>query len=35
MEVMAYSQEAIHMNAGVTMSFLGTNGSLYPASNAI
>jgi hypothetical protein len=35
MEVMAYSQEAIQTNAGVTVSFLGTNVSGYPASNAI
>ena len=35
MEVMAYSQEAIHFNAGVTTSFLGTNDPLYLASNAI
>jgi hypothetical protein len=34
-EAMAYSQEAIHMNAGITMSFLGTNDPGYPASNAI
>ena len=34
MEVMAYSQEAIHMNAGITISFLGTD-SEHPASNAI
>jgi hypothetical protein len=35
MEVMAYSQEVIHFNAGVTASFLGTNNSTHPASNAI
>jgi hypothetical protein len=35
MEAMAYSQEAIQMNAGVTVSFLGTNNPLYPVSNAI
>jgi hypothetical protein len=34
-EVMAYSQEAIHLNAGVTVSFLGTNNPFYSASNAI
>jgi hypothetical protein len=35
MEVMAYSQEAIHLNAGVTVSSLGTNIPGYPAINAI
>jgi hypothetical protein len=35
MEAMAYSQEAINLNAGITISFLGTNVSGYPASNAI
>jgi hypothetical protein len=35
MEVMAYSQEAIHISADVTMSFLGTNASGHLASNAI
>ena len=35
MEVMAYSQEAIQTNTGVTVSFLGTNVSGYPASNTI
>jgi hypothetical protein len=35
LEAMAYSQEAILLNAGITMSFLGTNVSGYPASNAI
>jgi hypothetical protein len=34
-EAMAYSQEAIHLNAGITMSFLGTIYPGYPASNAI
>ncbi len=35
-ELMAYSQEAIQMNAGVTVSYLGTNNdSLYPVSNAL
>jgi hypothetical protein len=35
MEAMAYSQEAIQMNAGVTVSFLGTNPASYPVSNAL
>jgi hypothetical protein len=35
MEAIAYSQEAIHMNPGITMSFMGTNDPGYPASNAI
>jgi hypothetical protein len=35
MEAMAFSQEAIQMNAGVTVSFTGTNDPTYPASNAI
>jgi hypothetical protein len=35
MEAMAYSQEAIHMNPGITISFLGTNDPGYPATNAI
>jgi hypothetical protein len=35
MEVMAYSQEAINLNSGVTVSFLGTNLPSYGASNAI
>jgi hypothetical protein len=35
MEAMAYTQEAIQMNAGVTVSFIGTNDLTYPASNAI
>ena len=35
MEVMAYSQEAIQTNTGVTVSFLGTNVYSYPASNAM
>jgi hypothetical protein len=35
MEAMAYSQEAIQMNAGVTVSFIGTNDPTYPVSNAI
>jgi hypothetical protein len=34
-EAMAYSQEAIHMNAGITISFMGTNDPQYPASNSI
>ncbi len=34
-EVMAYSQEAIHLNAGITMSFLGTNNPIYPITNVI
>ncbi len=34
MEVMAFSQEAIQMNA-LSVSFLGTNDPLHPASNAI
>ena len=34
-EAMAFSQEAIHLNAGITMSFLGTNVAGFPASNAI
>ncbi len=33
-EAMAYSQEAIQMNA-LSVSFLGTNMPGYPASNAI
>ncbi len=32
---MAYSQEAIQMNAGVTVSVIGTNNPAYPASNAL
>ena len=35
MEAFAYSQEAIHMNAGVTISFLGTIESTFWARNAI
>jgi hypothetical protein len=36
MEAMAFSQEAIQMNAGVTVSLIGTNDiPLYPAINAI
>ena len=35
MEVMAYSQEAIQTNTGVTVSFLGKNLSGYPVNNAI
>jgi hypothetical protein len=35
LEAMAFSQEAIHMNPGITMSFLGTNNPGFPASNAI
>lgn len=35
MEIMAYSQEAIQIGAGVTVSFLGTNVSKFPASNAL
>jgi hypothetical protein len=35
MEAMAYSQEAIHLNAGITVSFLGTIYPGYPTSNAI
>jgi hypothetical protein len=35
MEVAAYSQEAIQLNAGVTVSFLGTNTAGYPVSNAL
>jgi hypothetical protein len=35
MEAMAYSQEAIHLNPGITVSFLGTNHPAFPASNAI
>jgi hypothetical protein len=35
LEAMAYSQEAIHINPGITMSFLGTNNAPFPASNAI
>ena len=34
MEAMAYSQEAIQMNA-MSVSFIGTNVSAYPAINAI
>jgi hypothetical protein len=34
-EVMLYSQEVIHMKAGVTFSFLGLNTAPYLASNAI
>ena len=34
MEAMAYSQEAVQMNAGVTVSFLGSN-TVYPVSNAL
>jgi hypothetical protein len=34
-EAMAYSQEAIHLNPGITISFLGTNNAPYLASNAI
>ena len=34
-EAMAYSQEAIHYKASVTVSILGTVASGYPASNAI
>jgi hypothetical protein len=32
-EVMAYSQEAIHLDTGITMSFLGTNNPTYPVAN--
>lgn len=35
LEAMAYSQEGIHLNIGVTVSFLGTNAAPYLASNAI
>ncbi len=35
MEAMAYSQEAIQMNAGVTVSYIGTNNHIYPVSNAL
>ncbi len=35
MEAMAYSQEAIHLNPGITMSFLGINEPPYLARNAI
>ncbi len=35
MEAFAYSQEAIHMNAGVTISLLGEIESTFSASNAI
>jgi len=35
MEVMAFLQEAIQLNKGVTVSFLGTNEAVYLASNAI
>ena len=35
LEAMAYSQEAIHMNPGVTLSLLGTNDPLYLADNVI
>ena len=35
-ELMAYSQEAIQMNAGVIVSFIGTNNDpFYLVSNAI
>jgi hypothetical protein len=34
-ETMAFSQEAIHLNAGITMSFLGTNDPNFPANNAL
>jgi hypothetical protein len=35
LEAIAYSQEGIHLNTGVTVSFLGTNAAPYLASNAI
>jgi hypothetical protein len=35
MEAMAYSQEAIQLNPGITMSFLGTKSADSPGSNAI
>jgi hypothetical protein len=35
MEAMAFSQEAIQMNVGVTVSYIGTNDPSYPVSNAI
>ncbi len=35
MEAMAFSQEAIQMNAGVTVSFTGTDEPAYPARNAL
>ena len=34
MEAMAYSQEAIQMNA-MSVSFTGTNSATYPVSNVI
>ena len=35
LEVVAYSQEVIQMNAGVTVSFIGINNSFYPVNNAL
>jgi hypothetical protein len=35
LEVSAYSQEAIQMNPGVTVSFIGNNTAGYPVSNAL
>jgi hypothetical protein len=35
MDAMAFSQQAIQMNAGVTVSCLGTNNLTYPASNTL
>lgn len=35
LEAMAYSQEGIHLNTGVTVSLLATNATPYLASNAI
>jgi hypothetical protein len=35
LETMAYSQEALQMNAGVSVSYLGTNSATYPVSNAL
>jgi hypothetical protein len=35
LDAMAYSQEGIHLNTGVTVSLLGTNATPYLASNAI
>jgi hypothetical protein len=35
MEVMTYSQEAIHMNDGVTVSSIGTSEPKYIPSNAL
>ena len=34
-EAIAYTQEVIQMNAGVTLSVIGTNDPTYPASNAL